>query len=128
MEIMLSSGHTVLADDADRDLLSGFTRKQDAESVIEYYGWTRAKAIEHCWPEPVEREVIAESNGHHWIRAFNLVCCRDCGIVRRADDQNKPCKGLVHVGPRTTDAPAHPVPTSHLEKAQTDNLRKPHHR
>lgn len=40
-----------------------------------------------------ERAVIAVSNGHHWIEAFNLVCCRDCMIVRRADDKNKPCKG-----------------------------------
>jgi hypothetical protein len=48
----------------------------------------------------VGREVIAESNGHHWIKAFNLTCCRDCGNVRRADDQNSPCKGTVRVGPR----------------------------
>jgi hypothetical protein len=42
-------------------------------------------------------KVIAESNGHHWIERFNLVCCRDCGIVRRADDTNKPCRGVVKV-------------------------------
>ncbi len=45
-------------------------------------------------------QVIAESNGHHWISAFKLTCCRDCGIVRRADDQNKPCRGVVRVGLR----------------------------
>jgi hypothetical protein len=28
------------------------------------------------------------------------VCCRDCGFVRRADDQNSPCKGPVGVGIR----------------------------
>lgn len=49
---------------------------------------------------PRPRKVIAESNGHHWIERFNLVCCRDCGFVRRADDQNKPCVGVVRVGPR----------------------------
>ncbi len=27
-----------------------FSRKQDAEKVIEHYGWTRAKAVEHMWP------------------------------------------------------------------------------
>jgi hypothetical protein len=45
-------------------------------------------------------EVIATSNGHHWIEAFGLTCCRDCGIVRRADDKNKPCRGVVKVGLR----------------------------
>lgn len=49
---------------------------------------------------PAPRPVIAVTNGHHWVEAFNLVCCRDCGIVRREDDQNKPCKGVVRVGPR----------------------------
>lgn len=48
------------------------------------------------------REVIAESNGHHWVERFNLTCCRDCGIVRRADDKNSQCKGVVRVGPRTS--------------------------
>src|SRR6185437_9620991 len=51
---------------------------------------------------PVPRDVIAESNGHHWVRRFHLTCCRDCGIVRRADDMNSPCKGVVHVGPRAS--------------------------
>lgn len=86
----------------DHDKALHFGRKLDAESVIAYYGWTRVKATEHCWPEPIERDVVAETNGHHWIKAFNLTCCRDCGIVRRADDQNKPCKGIVNVGPRST--------------------------
>lgn len=27
-------------------------------------------------------------------------CCRYCGIVRRADDQNGPCRGPVGVGPK----------------------------
>lgn len=53
---------------------------------------------------PSPRDVIAESNGHHWVQRFHLVCCRDCGFVRRADDQNKPCKGVVGVGPRQAPA------------------------
>lgn len=91
----------------DHDAALHFSRKQDAEKAIAYYGWTSAKASEHCWPEPRVREVIAESNGHHWIKALRLVCCRDCGIVRRADDQNKPCKGTVRIGPRAL--PSDPV-------------------
>jgi hypothetical protein len=80
------------------------SRKQDAESIIAYYGWTRAKASEHLWPEPVSRIVVDESNGHHWIifgGNAGMHCCRDCGLVRRADDQNSPCKGAVSVGPRS---------------------------
>jgi hypothetical protein len=46
--------------------------------------------------------VIAESNGHHWINWHKFVCCRDCGIIRRADDQNKPCRGVISVGLRSS--------------------------
>jgi hypothetical protein len=95
----------------DHDKALHFARKQDAESIIAYYGWNRTKAIEHCWPEPRIREVVAESNGHHWIKAFNLTCCRDCGIVRRADDKNSQCKGSVRVGPRA-------APASHATREQ----------
>ena len=110
----------------DHDKALHLVRKQDAESIIAYYGWTRAKATEHLWPEPVDRKVIAESNGHHWIEAFNLVCCRDCGIVRRADDQNKPCRGVVGVVFRkVTDAPRFSVPTNSIENAQMKRPRRP---
>lgn len=61
--------------------------------------------VERNLPSP--RKVIATSNGHHWIERFNLVCCRDCGFVRRADDQNKPCKGPVGVGIRRDLLPPH---------------------
>lgn len=87
----------------DHNKAMHFGRQQDAEKMIAYYGWTRARASEHMWPELAKHEVIAESNGHHWIKALKLVCCRDCGIVRRADDQNKPCRGNVRVGPRSPE-------------------------
>ncbi len=45
-------------------------------------------------------EVIGTSNGHRWVLKFKLVCCLDCGIVRRRDNNNKPCKGKVQIGPR----------------------------
>jgi hypothetical protein len=41
--------------------------------------------------------VIAESNGHHWIKWHTFVSCRDCGFIRRADDKNRPCPGTVKV-------------------------------
>jgi hypothetical protein len=54
--------------------------------------------VEKNLPSP--RKVIATSNGHHWVEQFNLVCCRDCGFIRRHDDQNSPCKGRVGIGIR----------------------------
>lgn len=44
---------------SDHDKALHFSRKQDAEKIIAYYGWTRAKAIEHMWPELTARDVIA---------------------------------------------------------------------
>ena len=35
---------------SDHDKALHFSREQDAEQVIAYYGWTRAKAVEHMWP------------------------------------------------------------------------------
>lgn len=47
-----------------------------------------------------ERPVIARSNGHEWIIYSSLHCCKQCGIVRRKDDRNKPCKGPVKIALR----------------------------
>ncbi len=41
---------------------------------------------------------------HEWFQFSNLVACRACGVVRRADDKNSPCKGPVRVALRDTDA------------------------
>jgi hypothetical protein len=49
-------------------------------------------------------EVFARTNGHEWAEwkfaSMTLICCNKCGIVRRPDDRNKPCKGVVKVGLR----------------------------
>ena len=37
----------------DHNKAMHFGRKQDAEKMIAYYGWTRARAVEHMWPSPV---------------------------------------------------------------------------
>ena len=34
---------------------------------------------------------------------LTLTCCNLCGIVRRADDKNKPCRGKVKVELRASD-------------------------
>lgn len=41
--------------------------------------------------EIVDGHVWGHSNGIQWE------CCRVCGIIRRADKQNKPCKGAPNL-------------------------------
>lgn len=53
-----------------------------------------------AWPEGVTRE---EGIAHEWWVYRGLTCCRNCGIVQRADGKNKPCRGKVSIGLR--DAP-----------------------
>jgi hypothetical protein len=37
---------------------------------------------------------------HQWWIWNGLECCKVCGMVRRNDDKNKPCRGPVKVEPR----------------------------
>ena len=45
--------------------------------------------------------VVTEVDGGHvWGNVTSLIpgeCCRICGVMRRRDRQNKPCKGPVEV-------------------------------
>lgn len=36
---------------------------------------------------------------HEWFvpEFIGYECCRKCGIVRRRDDENKPCRGVARV-------------------------------
>jgi len=47
-------------------------------------------------------EIAERERYHRWFmpKGIKWECCRDCGIVRRADDQNSSCKGRPQVGPR----------------------------
>lgn len=38
----------------DHNAALHLARKDDAEKIIAYYGWTRAKPSEHLWPEAVK--------------------------------------------------------------------------
>jgi hypothetical protein len=42
------------------------------------------------------------ANGHDWFRPdfVSYDCCRNCGIVRRMDGQNKPCRGQIGISLR----------------------------
>lgn len=49
-----------------------------------------------------------EVDGHRWgtfvapplLGGKDFECCANCGMIRRADKKNTPCKGAVKVGPR----------------------------
>lgn len=49
-------------------------------------------------------EIIAKTNGHIWrsysFRSREIVCCEKCGVIRRSDDKNNPCKGKVKIALR----------------------------
>ena len=51
-------------------------------------------------PEESDKyKIIAETNGHKWfyLEKDKMQCCRDCGIIRRQDDKNSPCRGKVKI-------------------------------
>lgn len=72
-------------------------------------------------PEPV-------STTHKWSNRMsrgNLEFCEVCGIVRRADDKNKPCRGPVAISLRTAmdqDQPS--VEQRRMPKEQLDRIRQ----
>lgn len=72
-----------------------FARKEDAEMVIADFGWTEASAADHMWCD----------YSHVWHTRFGLECCRDCGIVKRADDMNGPCRGPAKLRPLESNQP-----------------------
>jgi hypothetical protein len=48
----------------------------------------------------------SEVDGHEWGHKLgSLVCCTRCGVVRRADGKNNPCRGPVVVTPRLEETP-----------------------
>lgn len=61
----------------------------------------------------VNREFAAteEVDGHRWGRftassylgGMQHELCFNCGMIRRADKQNAPCKGRPRFGPRTNN-------------------------
>ncbi|MEE9572678.1 MAG: hypothetical protein V3W20_06520 [Candidatus Neomarinimicrobiota bacterium] len=39
-------------------------------------------------------------NEHCWIKEWNMLVCKFCGIIRRADGKNSKCPGKVKIGLR----------------------------
>lgn len=59
--------------------------------------------------DTLEIEVSERERYHRWFVPKGTLsrlgeCCRVCGVVRRADDENSPCRGRVSVGPRADSA------------------------
>ena len=64
--------------------------------------------ITHVDTAPVAPTPTPEPAPHQWGRwtqGQEWDSCRACGIVRRADDQNKPCRGPVTVALRSASPP-----------------------
>lgn len=55
------------------------------------------RCLESLLSAPQDRDV----GTHDWFKPdfLEYECCRKCGIVRRRDDKNKPCKGVVKLRP-----------------------------
>src|SRR5262249_41909487 len=59
-------------------------------------------------PMPTPAEIDADGT-HDWFNPgwfSSWECCRQCGIIRRADRKNKPCRGAVHVETRIKELEA----------------------
>lgn len=71
-----------------------FCRSQDAQAIIDEYGWNRAIPTDHMWCD----------YSHKWTplkigARKDLESCTECGVVRRADDKNGPCHGPMKLRP-----------------------------
>lgn len=53
-------------------------------------------------------------SAHIWFKPHFLTyeCCRDCGIVKRRDGENSPCKGPVKVALRAAEPLPQTAPTA----------------
>ena len=51
-------------------------------------------------------EIVGEEDGHIWIkhRMFKdkgWITCKKCGIIKKKDGKNKPCRGQVRITTRS---------------------------
>jgi hypothetical protein len=78
----------------------------DGSSVADFGGYL----IEPQPPPP--------TGSHEWFDFNGLPCCKRCGVVKRRDGKNPPCKGVLpKVGLRTSELP--PVRTKEPKPAYT---------
>jgi len=77
-----------------------FSRKEDAESVIDFYGWTRAKAVDHLWPQltkpPENVSCDPVSNGGESMKAaLEAFECNGIGPKNCHEDLVITCKKIL---------------------------------
>lgn len=84
------------------------TERPDSFSVSVTLGELRALRNALASPAP------SDDGEHDWFvpDAINYTCCRKCGIVRRTDGKNKPCRGHVAISLRDEETTASPAPSS----------------
>ena len=75
----------------------------------------KADAIANDWKESMaaalaaagvssQTEFVEKYPGKHcWFDFHGTPSCANCGVVRRYDDNNKPCRGIVTIGLRGTE-------------------------
>ena len=60
---------------------------------------------------------------HDWFQRGNLTACRLCGIVQRADGQNKPCRGVVRVVLRADEKDAFDAAWSAVQHSENIDIK-----
>jgi hypothetical protein len=50
--------------------------------------------------QTLEEYITAHPGEHLWARYRGLPSCAICGVVRRQDGRNQPCKGKTKIGLR----------------------------
>lgn len=71
-----------------------FCRAMDAQAIIDDSEWTEtAVPTDHMWCD------YSHKWGHFLPEHPEWECCWECGVIRRADDKNGPCKGQMRLRP-----------------------------
>jgi hypothetical protein len=93
---------------AQRKRLAELERPQEKQAAGPYVPPADHSRRAETPPQPIPSN--PEHGGHSWTDYKGLPVCGICGIVKRAEGTNKPCKGPVFVEPR--DCPQRPWSSS----------------
>ena len=90
----VDDGDAILGWTTDHAKAIRFSRSVDAQAIIDDIGWTDAVPTDHMWCD----------YSHKWAplkigARQDLEACSECGVVRRADDKNGPCRGPMKLRP-----------------------------
>lgn len=86
------------------ELAEANARRDDLRTTLEWANEERDRLQRERDEARAEVERLRALDGHHaWVDREGLIACASCGVVRRADGGNKPCRGVVRVGVRVDD-------------------------